>query len=85
MAKMLEEDDRAGEDRFEIFRGMCEAIEKTESRRRRGLGAQGLVRSKPFVNTMHALALMSPLAYKKLGTLFGGPTLRHLQYVDQIC
>ena len=56
MAKMLEEDERGGEDRFEIFRGMCEAIFRTEDRRRRGLGTQGLVRNKPFVNIMNALA-----------------------------
>lgn len=78
LAKMIHEDE--GENNcYAVFRGMCEAVYHTEERKKRGLGTQGLVRNQAFVNTMHSLALMSPLAYRKLSKLFAGPTIRHLR------
>ncbi|KAJ9103214.1 hypothetical protein QFC21_002637 [Naganishia friedmannii] len=76
-------DDQAGENKYEIYRGMSEAIYHTQERKSRGKGTQGLVRNQLFVNTMHSLALMSAYAYRKLHKLFSGPTIRYLKLQRQ--
>ncbi|KAJ9096752.1 hypothetical protein QFC21_005022 [Naganishia friedmannii] len=82
LAKMIE-DDKSQDNKYEIFRGMSEAIYHTNERRLRGKGTQGLVRNQMFVNTMHSLALMGPYAYRKLHRLFGAPTIRFLRLKRQ--
>lgn len=77
-AQMLAQDEKTG-NCYEIVRGMCEAIFKTHDRQRRGLGTYGLIRNQMFVNSMHSLQLMSPIAYKKLRKIFGAPTQRAFQ------
>lgn len=78
MAKIVHRDSQ-GEYRHEIFAGMIESMVLTEERRMRKKGTQGLVRSAPFVNHMHSIALTSPAAYKKLRKIFGGPSMRSFQ------
>lgn len=68
LAEILQEDSER-EDRYEIFRGMCEAVYQTEERKRRGKGTQGLVRNQALENTMHSLAYMCSRSSKASGDL----------------
>ncbi|KAK4700732.1 hypothetical protein P7C70_g5513, partial [Phenoliferia sp. Uapishka_3] len=63
----------------EVFCGAVEAIMETQRRKDLGLTTRGLVRRPVFVEWMHSLSLLSPIAYRHVKETLAGPTVRHFQ------